>query len=415
MNILLIGFRYDEIEDIQDYLLVEYPQLKIDFAISIRDSWYRLKISLYDLVILDATCSDTDSLVNYQEICLRSEGIPVILIANKKEIEDFSQFNGNLPKFILTKDDGYLKKLVAMLKKNEDAAAHLDLQHQFQLKEDKQRLLQYFETTINTVIDPLFIVNSSYEIIEANNAFLQVVQKTRNEVIGKACFKIVQFLFEPCNEENWTCPLKEVFRLGVPYFGTNHQLKNDGNNFQKLTIKATPIRNDLNQVEEVVITFRRERNIPANQNHALFNRSLLELMLSGLSDGLIFCNAENKILLLNQAAESILGISRAKLIDKSIFNLPLSDGTNWLMQVLGGLKADMRFYSLSYNARIDNAFIQIRFAPIFGQENHYLGGFLYLTEIEEDANIDKNESQFLISDKIFDVLHLPSSKIIAEG
>lgn len=416
MNILLIGFKYDEIEDIQDYLLAEYPQLKIDFAISIRDSWYRLKISFYDLVILDATYSDTESLVNYQEISLRSEGIPVILVASKTEIEKISHFNGNRPQFTLTKDDEYLNKLVSILKKNENATAHLDLQYQFQLKEDKQRILHYFQASINTIIDPFFIVNRSFEIIEANNAFLEEFQMTRKEAIGKSCFKIVHHLLEPCNGENWTCPLKEVFQLGVPYYGTNHQIKkNDNNRSQKSVIKATPIRNDLNQVEEVVITFRKEINLPTTQNHALFNRSLLELMLSGLSDGLLFCNADNKILLLNQAAESILGIPKAKLINNSIFNLPLGDGSNWLMQVLGGLKTDMRFNSLAYKTRINTTFVQIRFAPIFGQENYYMGGFLYLTEVEEGATVEKNESQFLLSDKIFDVLHLPSPKIIAEG
>jgi len=415
MNLLLIGFRYHEIEEIQDRFLAEFPQLKIDFAISIRDSWYRLKISFYDLIILDSTCSETDSLVTYQEIFVRSEGIPVVLIATNKEIGKLSHLNENRPKFSFTKEDNYLDKIIAMLKKEQEPTVDLDLQYQLQLKEDVQRVIQYFHTSINTILDPLFIVNSRFEIVEVNNTFLEQLKVTRKEVVGKTCYHIIHEFTEPCDGENWTCPLREVFRLGLPYNSSIDQSKAGGNGATKLTINATPIRNELNQVDEVVITFHQEKNSPKIEPYAIFNRSLLELMLSGLSDGLLFCNSEHKILLLNQAAETILGIPKAKLVDKSIFNLPIGDGTSWLMEVLNNVKSDMRFNSLSLKTRISDHFIQIRFAPIFGQENYYMGGFLYLTEIDESATIEHEESHFILNDKIFNALHLTSPKIIAEG
>jgi len=415
MNVLLIGFKYHEIENIQDILVTEFPQFNINFAISVRDSWYRLKISFYDLIILDATCSDTDSLVTYQEISVRSEGIPIILIATENEIKKISQLSEDRPQFTIIKENKYLDKLITMLKKGEQSKADLDLQYQFRLKEDKQRLLQYFHISINTILDPLFIVNNKFEIIEANNPLLEEFQITRREVIGKSCYEIIHGLTKPCNGNNWTCPLKEVLELGVPYQGTINQLQQGTNNPQKLSIKANPIRNELNQVEEVVVTLRKEPQLPQTQTYAIFNRSLLELMLSGLSDGLLFCNSDNKILLLNQAAETILGKPKAKLIDQSIFNLPLGDGSGWLIEVLNGVNSNLRFNSLAFKTRINSHFVQIRFAPIFGENNYYLGGFLYLTEVEESAKHEKAESQFILNEKIFDILHLTSPKIIAEG
>lgn len=411
MNILLIGFRYDEIEEIQDHLLAEFPQFKIDFAISIRDSWYRLKISFYDLIVLDATGSETDSLVTFREVSIRSEGIPVVLIAPKKEIENISRLNGERPKFAFEKENNYLNKLITMLKKGDEPAFDPGLHHQLQLQENRHRVLRYFHTSINMILDPLFIVNSRFEIMEANNAFLEEFQVTRKEVFGKFCYQIVHEFNDPCSEEQWTCPLKEVFRLGVSYQNSINQ----SDESEKMTIKATPIRNELNQVDQVVIMFRKEAGHAKAQPHALFNRSLLELMLSGLSDGLLFCNSENKILLLNQVAESILGIPKAKLMDRSIFNLPLGEGKVWLKEVLNSVNTDMRFNSLAFKTRVNNHFVQIRFAPIFGQENYYLGGFLYLTEVEEGVTADKDESQFILNDKIFDILHLKSPQIIAEG
>lgn len=415
MNILLIGFRYHEIEEIQERLLVEFPQLKSDFAISLRDSWYRLKISFYDLIILDATCSEIDSLITYEEISIRGNGIPIVLLVSKNEIEKISRLNENRPKFTFAKEDNYLEELIAMLKKGEESAVDMELHHQLQLNEDKLRVLQYFYTSINSMHDSLFIVNSQFKIMEVNNAFLEEFQTTRKEVIGKSCYQIIHQLPEPCDEANWTCPLREVFRLGMPYQGSINQSEKSSNGSQKMTVKATPIRSKLNQVDEIVITFHKEAHTARAQTHAIFNKSLLELMLSGLSDGLLFCNSENKILLLNQVAETILGIPKAKIIDKSIFNLPLGDGANWLKEVLNGLKKDMRFNSMAFKTRINNYYIQIRFAPIFGQENYYLGGFLYLTEVEEGSKADIDQRQFILNDKIFDVLHLTSPIVIAEG
>ena len=165
MNILLIGFRYNEIEEIQDHLSTEFPQFKIDFAISIRDSWYRLKISYYDLIILDATSSETDSLTTFREVSLRSEGIPVVLIAVEQEIENISRAKSDRPKFAFAKENGYLEKLIAMLKTGVGIALDTGLQNQLQLHEDRDRVFKYFYTSINTILDPLFIVNSRFEII----------------------------------------------------------------------------------------------------------------------------------------------------------------------------------------------------------------------------------------------------------
>jgi len=414
MNILLIGFCYHEIEQIQDRFASEFSHTKIDFAISARDSWYRLNISFYDLIILDSTCSEADSVVTYQDIFVRSEGIPIVLIATNKEIEKLSRLDQNRPKFIFTKEENYLDKILAMLRKEEEPVVDLDLQYQLQLKEDVQRVVQYFHTSINTVLDPLFMINSRFEIVEVNNAFLERYEATRRAVIGKPCYQIIHNFGAPCDGENWTCPIREVFRLGLPY-SSSINLSQKGNGVTKVIANATPIQNELNQVDEVVITFRTETIDTKAESHAIFNRSLLELMLSGLSDGLIFCNSENQILLLNQAAETILGIPKTKLINMSILNLPIGNGTSWLTEILGNLNSEMRFNSLSFKARIQGDFVQIRFAPIFGQENYYMGGFLYLTEIEESLKIEKQENDFLLDEKIYAALHLTPSKIIAEG
>ncbi len=415
MNILLIGFRYYEIEEIQDRLQYEFPQLKIDFAISERDSWYRLKISTYDLIILDTTSSESDSLITHQEVFIRSEGTPLILVAAREEVERLSRLNSKQPRLTLVKEKNYIAKIITMLKDGDKTSDELALHHHLQLKENIQRTWQYFNASINIIKDPLFIVNNKFQIVEMNSAFLEKYQLTQKEVIGKFCYQVIHRIFEPCDEQNWTCPLKEVLRLGVPYRSSLNKPNATHSDKSKTTINAIPIKNQINQTDQVIITFHNETSTAQSETNSLFDRSLLELMLSGLSDGLLFCNSENKILILNQAAESILGLPKAKLIGKSLIELPLGDGANWLIEIVKGLETNMRFNSLAFKTRLNDQFIQIRFAPIFGRENYYMGGFLYLTEVDETSKVEEDKSLFILNDKIFNVLHLTSPKIIAEG
>lgn len=415
MNILLIGFRYYEIEEIQDRLQYEFPQLKIDFAISVRDSWYRLKISSYDLIILDTTSSESDDLITHQEVFIKSDGVPVILVTAREEVEGLSHLNSKQPRLTLVKEKNYIEKIITMLKDGDKTSDELELHQHLQFKENIQRPWQYFNASINIIKDPLFIVNNKFKIVEMNGAFLEKYKLSQKEVMGKFCYQVIHRICEPCNEQSWTCPLREVLRLGVPYRSSLNNSHSTHSNKLKTTINATPIKNEINQTDQVIIAFHKETSPPQSETNSLFDRSLLELMLSGLSDGLLFCNSENKILILNQAAESILGLPKAKLIGKSIVELPLGDGANWLIEILKGLEANMRFNSLAFRIRLNDQFVQIRFAPIFGGENHYIGGFLYLTEVDETSKVEEDKNLFILNDKILNVLHLTSPKIIAEG
>ena len=415
MNILLIGFRYHEIQAIQDRLHDEFSQMKVDFAISIRDSWFRFKFTSYDLIILDATPSGMDSLATYHEISTHSEGVPVVLVINNEETKKLFSCDEKRPQYLLVKDDRYVTRLIGMLKKGEEIPDESNLSQHLQLKENLQRAWYYFTASINMNTDPVCIINNEFEIKEINDAFSHAFHQFRKDVIGKKCYQVIHKLKAPCRETDWTCPLREVIHLGVAYSGWITQLQAISKNGVKLKMDALPIYDDTHQLDQVMVSFRMENHEKKVESPSLFDRSLLELMLSGLSDGLLFCSSENKVIFLNQTAEYILGLPKAKLIGTSVFDLPLGEGAGWLVEVLSALRSSTRFNSLTFKTQVNEQIVQIRFAPVYGPEKHYVGGFLYLTELIEFSRNEANRGLSTLEDKVFNLRQLIFPNIIAEG
>lgn len=416
MNILLIGLRYHEVKELQDRFQEEFPHTKTDFAISLRDSWYRLNFASYDLVILDSTTSEIDCEVSCEQILEKSEDIPIILIIAPGESRNPVAVNAKTPKHIIEKTDNFFDKLVQMLQAGDVTFDGLNISRQIQVNENLQKTWQYFTTSIHLNTDPVVIVNKRFEIIEVNDAFLSAFRLTREEVIGSPCHQVIYKQDKVCSENEWTCPIQETLRLGMEYRSSTTKLNYPDCEDIKTIVRAMPIFGESNKIEEVIISFHKEASqVPKIAAQPFFDKNLLELMLSGLSDGLLFCTSENTIIIINQAAEFIFGVPKAKLIGKSILDLPLGSGASWLAEVLNAVKSKMRFNLLSLKTRINDHYVQIRFAPIYVKGQHYMGGFLYLTELSEAPKKEEEADITVMEEKLFHLQQVITPNIIAEG
>ncbi|MFC1838073.1 nitrogen regulation protein NR(II) [Thermodesulfobacteriota bacterium] len=72
------------------------------------------------------------------------------------------------------------------------------------------------ETIINGIQDLISVINPDLEIIDVNEAILKHMGLTKNEVIGKKCYQVFHDKNEPCNADDFTCPLREVVSLDRP-------------------------------------------------------------------------------------------------------------------------------------------------------------------------------------------------------
>ncbi len=410
MKILLIGFRYLEIEQIQDRLLKEIPHMHIDFAISVRDSWYRSNLAPCDFIVIDMSDSDANAKEIIHDIADKSNGADLICLAIEKDVRKLSELKMAKPFKYLVKDPNYLERLIGAIKAKNHQMTHSKDHSNFALQELETKA-PYLLPTIHAAFEPIVIINKKLEIAAMNDAFLEQFQLSGNHVLGRPCCEVLGRYFASCGKQGANCAVHQVIR-----HGTQCQLTMEGNDLPgKFAVRASPIRNQQNEIEYAIVTLQKSTASQTGVSQPLFNKSLLEQLLSGLSDGVLFCNAEHQIMFSNLAAESIIGLKKMELLNRSILELPLGNGIEWLDEGLNSLKAGIRFNSIAFNALIGDQKVQVRFAPIFGQGECYLGGFLYLTEVEEFLPIEKSPDVQHLTDQNFDVLRLSSPRVIAEG
>ena len=272
ISLLAIGFNYQEINHIQDELAKEFSHFNFDFAISVRDSLYRLNIADYDIVLLDLTSSDIDNIVALKEIHQKGDGITTIATVKPHEVSSISNMLGINSLCFIAKDAFYAIKLV------------------------------------------------------------------------------------------------------------------------------DSIKNMLN------------KNIVSQPTN--FDRTLLEVLVNGMSEGVFFCDSENNIVMVNQATEKLLKTEKEKLLGKSIFVLPFGSTLHWLGKVIESAKSNIHL-SASKKINSNNKWLTLRFIPLYRNKNQYIGGLLYLTDI---ATVQPFEEPLKASETdVLSVSKLLSSKILAEG
>ena len=76
------------------------------------------------------------------------------------------------------------------------------------LREQKEE----FETIFNAIQDLIVVITPDREIVEVNEAFLNTMGYSREEVIGKKCHDIFQNIPEPCNRGDFVCPIEQVIK-----------------------------------------------------------------------------------------------------------------------------------------------------------------------------------------------------------
>lgn len=408
MKLLLIGFRYCELEQIQDRLMKEIPQLQIDFAISVRESWYRSNFAQCDAIVMDISDGITSTRDMIRDIIGRCNGAKLVFLSSKGHLEEII---GKTDKYLtcLAKNPNFIDKLIDLLKTERNNENRAEEQLFFALPEIEEKA-PYLLPTIQAAFEPILIVNKQMQIVATNEAFFKQFRKSSSEVLGKSCCEVLGY-FESCNKDGLLCLIQEFIRSGSCLQTTKEVEDQNG----RFSVRASPIRNQQDEVEYAVLTLQKIAAAPSLADQALLNKSLLEQLLSGLSDGILFCNAEHRIIFSNLAAEMIIGKHRAELLNKSILDLPLGNGIQWLTEGLNNIRAGIRFNSIAFNALINKQKVQIRFAPIFGMRDYYLGGFLYLTEVEEFLPIETDPILQHTDNQNFEVLHLPSPRVIAEG
>ena len=103
----------------------------------------------------------------------------------------------------------------------------------------------------------IVILNTDFTIVETNDAYLKAVNKPKDEVIGRYCYKISHGLDVPCSSSHpeLRCPMVETLRTGISAH-VIHEHSVPGSHPTYCNMVTYPLRNREGDIDRVIEVWR---------------------------------------------------------------------------------------------------------------------------------------------------------------
>jgi PAS domain S-box-containing protein len=196
MKTLVVEDDYQFKELISDILeQTDKQKHQIKHAASLKQAFELLDENIFDVAILDLHLPDSSGLETVQRLRSHNQQLPILVLTGQRE-ERFARraLEAGAQEFLLKEEvlPGLLLRSMryAVERKNSEE----------RLKESEQRQ----KAILDSVQVGIFVIDpSDHTIVETNPAALDMVGKTREEVIGRVCHDYV------CPIEKGNCPIDE--------------------------------------------------------------------------------------------------------------------------------------------------------------------------------------------------------------
>jgi PAS domain S-box-containing protein len=174
-----------------------------------------------------------------------------------------------------------------------------------------------FNTTIASIVDHAFMFDPQGRFVYANQAFLDLLERTMDEVIGKTCFELpyTRELAQRVQDQ-----IQQVVTTGQKVVDVTHYINPSGIDIYSEYF-FSPMLNADGVVEFIAggafdITKRKTAEVHLAQMEGRY-RGLLE----AAPDGMVVVNQAGEIVLLNAQAENQFGYRRDELIGQRVTNI----------------------------------------------------------------------------------------------
>ena len=136
-----------------------------------------------------------------------------------------------------------------------------------------------------------------------------------------------------------------------------------------------------------------------NIKKIMTEKSKAEAIVESISDGIIVTDKENKILLINNAAEKLLNVEESELLDKSFLTaIPNRKIYDSITEVKNNndIKSTFKQLEISLNSNVEkNIYCRVFINSIIGKNKENLGIVTLLQDITKLKEIDQMKSDFV--------------------
>jgi PAS domain S-box-containing protein len=154
-------------------------------------------------------------------------------------------------------------------------------QEEYLLDKRQLELIQGIaESIFSSIQDRVLILQPDMKVVDANEAILQSVGMSRQEVTGKYCYEISHWSVGPCDEKGQHCPLRETLETGKTAH-VIHEHFNQNNEPITCEVTVVPLRNKKGEIElvlEIVRDITDELEKRVEQKTRMLTRNLARLI-----------------------------------------------------------------------------------------------------------------------------------------
>ncbi|MBN2010439.1 PAS domain-containing protein [candidate division KSB1 bacterium] len=404
INVLAVGFNYQEINYIQDELGKEFVHFHFDFAISIRDSWYRLKFKDYDFLLIDLSDSELNTIIATQEIVQSINDVSVIVSVRQEHMKTISSALNIRPSHYSIKDHDFAVNLVDIIKADVSNPKRT-YKSIGKKKFDNVNSLHIMDA----INERMMVVDTDYNIRLMNKAMAAAMKRDANEMIGHSCYKVSYDFDEPCHEKGLKCPLLELKQKREVSKITHIHKSSHTEHIKRISVKAVPLNNDDDLTNLVLLTVSCQK---VAQHETVMDNQLLEALINGVSDGIFMCDENGVIIAHNHIIDKLFGKERHFFVGKSILDIPVEEASHWLGGILQNANTQIHTTS-NLKIQIKNKWLLLRYVPLYHENDSYLGGFLFLSDISTSQVMDAHFQE--IDRELFKITKYFPTKFIAEG
>ncbi len=169
---------------------------------------------------------------------------------------------------------------------------------------------------LNSISEEVILIDSDYNILEANRAFLDLVGLPKEKVLGQKCYELLSLAGRHCDRTPDTCPLglalstKEKIEVRV----TQRVL---GGIREFLRI-AYPVHLEPQGPSLVLEVNRQWEEAGLLVQHLRHAEQRFQAVLNSVSEAIVSVNQEHQIVLFNKAAENIFGYKGCEVLGQDL-------------------------------------------------------------------------------------------------
>ena len=178
-----------------------------------------------------------------------------------------------------------------------------------------------------------------------------------------------------------------VKQISTGQFGVKLETSDSGSGIQKLT-------NAFNDMSHILYQYDEQ-----NYEQIALERNKLEAVLMSIINGVIVCDNDDKIVLLNNAAQKVLGVDSTELLNKKLQDYKDFNDIQCFKEKIEEYKDTpidiSEIKPIEFELELNSRTMKAMISPMFSNNQDYLGYIIVLIDITREAEVNKLKNVFI--------------------